>query len=98
MPYGTGRTLNLPELLSVLILPVTILTILMIVRHRSDAMSIRSDSFGRVALSGQDAKKFKNQVVYGRPKKAAKDTVANGLKLSNRLQRRGKLRLRVAIP
>jgi len=59
---------------------------------------IRSDSFGRVALSGADAKKFKNQVVYGRANSAAKMTVSNGLKLSKQLRKTGKLRLKVALP
>lgn len=34
-------------------------------------MSVKSTTFGSVRLSGEDAKKFSNQVRYGRPKKEA---------------------------
>ena len=32
---------------------------------------VRTSTFGVVRLSGQDAKTFKQQIQYGRPKKAA---------------------------
>lgn len=60
-------------------------------------MSIRSDAFGRVQLTGTDATKFKNQVVHGKPKKAAKKTISDGVKLARALRANGKLRLKVAL-
>jgi len=41
-------------------------------------MSVKSSVFGAVHLTGHDAKKFKQQVKYGRPKQAAKTALANG--------------------
>jgi hypothetical protein len=41
-------------------------------------MAITSDAFGRVTLTGDDAKKFKKQVTYGRPTKAAIETAKRG--------------------
>jgi len=42
---------------------------------------IKSDSFGRVVLTGVDAEKFRSQVKFGRPKKAAVQSMERGLKL-----------------
>ncbi len=56
-------------------------------------MSIKSTAFGRVVLTDADAKKFSNQVSYGRPKSAAYDSVAAGLKLSRQLREGGFVRL-----
>ncbi len=52
-------------------------------------MGIKSTAFGRVVLTDADAKKFQNQVTYGRPKKAAKEAVANGLELSRQIRENG---------
>lgn len=54
-------------------------------------MSITSNAFGRVTLTGQDAKKFKNQVVYGKPKQAAIDNVKLGIALARKLREDGRL-------
>lgn len=59
-------------------------------------MSIRSTAFGRVVLTDADAKKFKDQVTYGRPKKAAKDAVVRGVELSRQLREHGSFKLKVA--
>jgi hypothetical protein len=48
-------------------------------------MSIKSHAFGRVTLTGEDAKKFRNQVTYGKPKAAAKQSVKQGVKISRKL-------------
>lgn len=52
-------------------------------------MSIKSNAFGGVVLSGADAKKFRNQVIFGKPKAAAKATVKRGIKLSRMFQEDG---------
>lgn len=54
-------------------------------------MSIKSHAFGRVTLTGQDAQKFKNQVVYGKPKAAATKSVSDGVELSREMQKSGKV-------
>lgn len=61
-------------------------------------MSIVSHTFGRVKLTEADAAKFKNQVTYGRPKAAAKDSVAQGIKLSESLSKQGMIKLRLKQP
>lgn len=46
-------------------------------------MAVKSSAFGRVVLTGDDAKKFKNQVNYGKPKAAAKEGVARGAAIAS---------------
>lgn len=58
-------------------------------------MSIISHAFGRIELTGADAKKFRNQVTYGRPNKAAKAAVQEGVKLSKQLAENGSLSLKL---
>ena len=41
-------------------------------------MSVRSTTFGAVRLTRKDARKFRNQITYGRPKKAAVAARARG--------------------
>jgi hypothetical protein len=41
-------------------------------------MSVTSSTFGAVRLTKKDAQKFKDQVKYGRPKKAAVAACARG--------------------
>lgn len=52
-------------------------------------MGIKSTAFGRVVLTDADARKFKNQVTYGKPKRAAAEGVSVGLRLSKELQAKG---------
>lgn len=61
-------------------------------------MSIKSDAFGRVILTEDDAKKFKSQVTYGRPKAAAVAAVKRGLKLANEFGSTGKVSLKIKVP
>lgn len=61
-------------------------------------MSITSHAFGRVKLTHADATKFKNQVVYGRPKAAAVVSVTEGVKLSADLGREGTIKLKLKQP
>ena len=52
-------------------------------------MAIQSNAFGRVRLSGDDAKKFERQVKFGRPKAAASKNVAQGVALVQALRSKG---------
>lgn len=58
-------------------------------------MSIKSHAFGRVTLTDEDAKKFKNQVVYGKPKAAAVESVRRGVILAREFEKGGKIRISV---
>ena len=52
-------------------------------------MAIDSNPFGRITLTGEDAKKFRDQVTYGKPKKAASESLARGVELSRQMQQNG---------
>ena len=52
-------------------------------------MSVISRTFGGVRLSEGDAKKFKAQVTYGRPKQAAAASLARGQKLVKEYAKKG---------
>jgi hypothetical protein len=54
-------------------------------------MSIKSHAFGRVTLTGLDAKKFKNQVIYGKAKPAAKASAKRGVALVREMSKSGTL-------
>jgi UDP-N-acetylmuramoylalanine-D-glutamate ligase len=56
-------------------------------------MSIQSHAFGRVTLTGEDARKFKRQISHGKPKKAAVETVKRGVALARDFESRGRLTL-----
>ncbi|TMJ15482.1 MAG: hypothetical protein E6G94_07045 [Alphaproteobacteria bacterium] len=58
-------------------------------------MSIKSNAFGRVELTGDDAKKFRNQATYGRAKPAAKEAVARGVVMSRSLKDGGSVRFKL---
>lgn len=52
-------------------------------------MAICSNAFGRVALTDSDAKKFTDQVTFGRPKAAALESVKVGAKLAQSMRDNG---------
>jgi hypothetical protein len=52
-------------------------------------MSVISTVFGGVRLSEDDAKKFNDQVTYGRPKQAAVASLARGRKLAQQYTKKG---------
>jgi hypothetical protein len=52
-------------------------------------MGIRSQAFSGVVLTGDDAEIFRNQVVYGRPKRAAVETVKRGQTIASALKKDG---------
>ncbi len=56
-------------------------------------MAVQSDTFGGVRLTGDDAAKFRNQVRYGRPSKAARDTAARGRAMVTDLLSNGVVRI-----
>ena len=41
-------------------------------------MAIKSNAFGRVTLTKEDAAKFERQIKYGRPSQAARAAMARG--------------------
>jgi len=54
-------------------------------------MSIQSHTFGSVRLTSDDAKKFENQVTYGKPKKEAVNSLSRGTVLAKQFDKNGKL-------
>lgn len=52
-------------------------------------VAIYSNTFGGLRLSGEDAVKFRNQVRYGRPSKAAKETANRGRQMAEAFARDG---------
>jgi hypothetical protein len=59
-------------------------------------MAVISSAFGQVKLTDDDAKKFQNQVTYGKPKPSAHETVKQGSALFREFQANGKIRIAVA--
>ena len=49
-------------------------------------MAIESNSFGRVILTEGDAKKFLNQIIFGKPKRAAMESVKRGVEMSRAMR------------
>lgn len=52
-------------------------------------MAVHTSVFGGVRLSGRDAKKFSDQVTFGRPKKAAAEALNKGNKLLTEYEKNG---------
>lgn len=52
-------------------------------------MSIKSNAFGHVKLTKDDAKKFRNQVLYSRASATATETVERGVELSRKFHETG---------
>ena len=57
-------------------------------------MSVKSTAFGAVRLTGEDAKKFRAQMTYGKPSKAAVESVAAGRKAAAHYAKHGYAPLR----
>lgn len=55
-------------------------------------MAIKSNAFGRVVLSGRDAKKFADQATYGKPKEAAKANAKRGSEMLREMRSKGTTR------
>ena len=52
-------------------------------------MAIKSNAFGRVTLTDKDARKFKNQITFGKPKAAALESVKRGVKITQSMRDNG---------
>ena len=59
-------------------------------------MSISSNAFGRVELTGEDARKFEAQVRYGRATSASRHAVSEGVKLATKLSQKGSVTVKLA--
>lgn len=53
-------------------------------------MAVQSNTFGGLRLSGEEAKKFRNQVRVSKPSAAAKATAARGVSAARELISSGK--------
>ena len=60
-------------------------------------MAIQSDAFGRVTLTDSDARKFENQVTYGKPKKQAVDAAKRAKKLVRKFSKNRTLSGKVTV-
>jgi len=58
-------------------------------------MSVQTNTFGALRLTGKDARKFENQLRYGRPKQAAQDAAARGKVMLAKFKRDGHVVVRV---
>lgn len=52
-------------------------------------MSVKTSTLGAIHLSGKDAKKFSDQVRYGRPKETANTALSKGVRLLNEYDSKG---------
>ncbi len=57
-------------------------------------MAVKSTVFGGVTLSGKEAEKFRHQVTYGRPKKAAIESAKKGDKMRIEFEKTGRVIVR----
>lgn len=56
-------------------------------------MAVHSNTFGGLHLTGEDAKKFRQQVTAGRPNQAAKNSAAKGIKAAQALLSKGHVKV-----
>ena len=61
-------------------------------------MAIKSHPFGRVTLTGDDAKEFTKQVLHGQPNQAAIDAVRDGREMVKEFKRTGKVTFTLSKP
>ena len=57
-------------------------------------MAVISNTFGSTTLTEADAKKFKDQITYGRPKAEAREALERGAGMSEALRQNKRLVLR----
>lgn len=60
-------------------------------------MAVNSSSFSSVTLTDEDAKKFKRQITYGKPKPAANTSVSRGVELADQFRSAGRS-LTITVP
>ncbi len=58
-------------------------------------MSITSNAFGRVKLTGKDAERFNHLMRYGRPTAASRAAVSEGVKLARELNDKGSVTFKI---
>ncbi len=58
-------------------------------------MAVYSNTFGGLRLTGDDARKFRNQTTYGRPGKGAQEAARRGNGLAASLLRDGFVKVRI---
>jgi hypothetical protein len=56
-------------------------------------MAVHSNTFGGVRLSGDDAKKFRDQVRSGKTNAAAKNSALNGIRAARNLFANGQVKV-----
>lgn len=56
-------------------------------------MAVHSNTFGGLCLSGEDAKKFRNQVRSSKPSDAAKASAAKGMAAATKLLQHGSVKV-----
>ena len=61
-------------------------------------MTIKSHPFGRVTLTGDDAKEFAKQVLHGQANQAAEDAIRNGRIMVKEFKRTGKVNITLSKP
>lgn len=59
-------------------------------------MSVQTNTFGALRVTGKDARKLENQLRYGRPKQAARDAAARGKIMLDEFKRGGHVLVRAA--
>lgn len=60
-------------------------------------MAVNSSSFSSVTLTEEDAKKFKRQITFGKPKAAANASVSRGVELADQFRSSGRT-LTIKVP
>lgn len=58
-------------------------------------MSVQTSFFGVTKLTGEDSKKFRRQVTYGKPNKAAVASLARGQAILKQLQAKGSVATKI---
>ena len=59
-------------------------------------MAVQTTFFGVTKLTGKDAKKFRRQVAYGRPSKAASASLARGNELLKEFRAKGEVAAKIS--
>lgn len=60
-------------------------------------MAVHSNTFGGLQLSGADAKKFRNQVTFGKPNAAAHRSASKGVSTAAKLLENGHVKIAKSI-
>jgi len=58
-------------------------------------VAVKSNAFGSTTLTADDAKKFKNQITYGKPKDAARESLSRGSSMANEFRASRQLLIKI---